>query len=64
MSAHVLLNLLKELGKRDKMPGLSSFLSLFVSEFNTFSYTGSLMLDSFYHRTLKLLKNLIYDLKT
>ena len=31
MSAHVLLNLLKELGKQDKMQGLSSILSLFVT---------------------------------
>ena len=29
MSAHVLLNLLKELRKRDKMRGLLSILSLF-----------------------------------
>ena len=29
MSAHVLLNLLNELGKRDKMRGLPSILSLF-----------------------------------
>ena len=28
MSAHVLLNLLKELGERDKMRGLPSILSL------------------------------------
>ena len=28
MSAHVLLNLLNELRKRDKMPGLPSILSL------------------------------------
>ena len=28
MSAHVLLNLLNKLGKRDKMGGLSSILSL------------------------------------
>ena len=31
MSAHVLLNLLKELGKRDKMQGLPSILSLFAT---------------------------------
>ena len=31
MSAHVLLNLLNELRKRDKMRGLSSILSLFVA---------------------------------
>ena len=31
MSAHVLLNLLNELGKRDKMRGLSSILSIFAT---------------------------------
>ena len=31
MSAHVLLNLLNELGKRDKMRGLPSILSLFCN---------------------------------
>ena len=30
MSAHVLLNLLNKLGKKDKMPGLPSNLSLFA----------------------------------
>ena len=39
MSAHVLLNLLNELGKRDKMQGLSSILSLFRKEFNKFYNT-------------------------
>ena len=34
MSAHVLLNLLNKLGKRDRMRGLSSILSLFRNEFN------------------------------
>ena len=33
MSAHVLLNLLNELGKRDKMRGLPSILYLFRNEF-------------------------------
>ena len=32
MSAHVLLNLLNEFGKRDKMRGLPSMLSLFRNE--------------------------------
>ena len=32
MSAHVLLNLLNELRKRDKMRGLPSILSLFRNE--------------------------------
>ena len=31
MSTHVLLNLLKELGKSDKMRGLLSILSLFAT---------------------------------
>ena len=34
MSAHVLLNLLNELGKRDEMRGLPSILFLFRNEFN------------------------------
>ena len=37
MSAHVLLNLLNELGKRDKMRDLPSILSLFCNEFNKFN---------------------------
>ena len=51
MSAHVLLNLLNELGKRDKMRGLPSILSLFSNEFNKFNKTRARMLDSFYHMT-------------
>ena len=34
MSAHVLLNLLNVLGKRDKMGGLMNILSLFCNKFN------------------------------
>ena len=34
MTAHVLLNLLNELGKGDKMRGLPSILSLFRNESN------------------------------
>ena len=41
MSAHVLLNSLNELGKRDKMRGLLSILSLFRNEFNKFNNTKS-----------------------
>ena len=36
MDAQILLNLLNELGKRDKMRGLPSILSLFRDEFNKF----------------------------
>ena len=35
MSAHVLFNLLNELGKRDKMRSLKSILSLFHKEYNS-----------------------------
>ena len=54
-SAHVLLNLLNELGKRDKMRGLPSILSLFRNEFNKFNNTRARMLDSIYHMALRLL---------
>ena len=46
MSAHVLLNLLNELRKRDKMRGLPSILSLFRNKFNKFNNTRARMLDS------------------
>ena len=51
MSAHVLLNLLNELKKRDKMRGLPSTLSPFRKEFNKFNDTGARMLNSIYHLT-------------
>ena len=64
MSVHVLLNLLNELGKRDKMRGLPSILSLFRNEFYKFNNTRARMLDSIYHMTNTLkshfwLKNVI-----
>ena len=43
MSAHVLLNLLNELGKRDKMLGLTNILSLFLNEFDKFNNIRALM---------------------
>ena len=51
MRANVLLNLSNELGKRDKMRGLPSILSLFRNEFNKFNNIGARMLDSIYHMT-------------
>ena len=51
MSAHVLLNLLNELGKRDKMRGLPSILFPFRNEFNKFNNTRARMLDYIYHMT-------------
>ena len=64
MSAHVLLNLLHSLRKRDKMLGLPSILSLFRNEFNKFNNTGARMLDSIYHMTSKLLKIALLGVKT
>ena len=55
MNAHVLLILFYELGKRDKIRGLPSILSLFRKEFNNFNNTRARMLDSIYHMTFRLL---------
>ena len=60
MSAHVLLNLLNELRKIDKMRGLPRILSIFRNEFNKFNNTGARMLDSIYHMRLKLFCNHIF----
>ena len=51
MSTHVLLNLLNELWKSDKMRGWQSILLLFCSQFNKFNNTRAGMLDSIYHMT-------------
>ena len=51
MSAHVLLNLSNEMGKKDKMRGLPSILSLFHNELTKFNNTRARMLDSIYHMT-------------
>ena len=63
MSAHVLLNLLNELGKSDKMRGLPSILSLFRNEFNKFNNTRARMLDSIFHMTLRLFEISFLPLK-
>ena len=55
MSAQVLLNLLNELGKRDKMRDLPSILTLFRNSFDKFNKTRARMLDSIYHMALRLL---------
>ena len=53
MSAHVLLNLFNELGKRDKMGGLPYLF--FATSLIKFNNTRARMLDSIYHMTLRLL---------
>ena len=57
MGAHVLLNLLNELGKSDKIRGLQSILSLFRNEFNKFNNTRARMLDYVYHMTPDIITN-------
>ena len=55
MNGHVLMNLLNELGKTDKMRDLPSILSLFRNEFNKFNNIRARMLDSIYHMALRSL---------
>ena len=55
MSVHVVLNLFNLFGKKGKMQGLPSSLSLFLNKFNKFNNTRARMLDSIYHMTLRLL---------
>ena len=55
MSAYVLSNLLNVLWERDKMRGLSSFLSLYFNEFNKFNNTGAGMLYTIHQVALKFL---------
>ena len=64
MSAHVLLNLLNEMGKSDKMLCLPSILSLFPNKFNKFNNIGARMLDSIYRMPSKLLEKRILGMKT
>ena len=64
MSAHVLLNLLNKLRKRDQIPSLPSILSLFPFELNKFNNAGAQMLDSIYLMAFKLVKNHFFDMKT
>ena len=55
MSAHVLLNLLNELWKINKMRGLPGIFSLFGNEFNKSNNTRAQMLDTIYLMTLRLI---------
>ena len=47
------IEFINELGKRDKMRGLPSILSLFRNVFNKFNNTRARMLDSIHHMTLR-----------
>ena len=62
MSVKVLMNLLNELGKSDKLRGLPNIFSVFRNELNKFNNTGARMLYSIHHMPLKLLKNRIFGM--
>ena len=64
MSAHVLLNLLSKLGKRDKMRALLSILFINCNKFNKFNNSRAQSLDSIYNMTVTLHGNLISAIKT
>ena len=53
MSAHELLNLINELGKKIRCNALPIILSVFPNEFNKFNNTGGRMQDSVHGMTLK-----------
>ena len=53
MSAHVLLNLLNELGENDRCEAMPNILLVFSNKLNKFNNTGAQMQDSNYHMTLK-----------
>ena len=55
MRAHIRLNLLNELRKRDTMRGVPSIISLFRNRFDTFNNARERTLDYIYHMTLRLL---------
>ena len=54
MSAHVLMNLLNKLGKRDKMRGLPSILSLFRIGLNNILFKVLLTYYDIYIHTIFL----------
>ena len=65
MSANVLLNVLNELRKSNKMRGLPSILLLFRNEFDKFNSTGARLLDHIYHYDIKFtLKSLFLHKKS
>ena len=60
MSAHVLLNLLNELRKSNKMLGLQSLLSFFHNNFNKLNKTKSTNIRFYLSHDIKLLKTCFF----
>ena len=52
-----LIELLNELSKGDKVRGLPGIYRFFCKEFNNFNNTGTQILDSIDHMSLKLTQN-------
>ena len=63
MSAHVLLNLLNEIGKKIIREALPSILTVFPNEFDKFNNTGARMQNSVYHMTLNRILLAIFTLR-
>ena len=53
MLAHVILNLLNELGKTIKFEECRAFCHFFHNKFNKFNNTRAQMIDNVYHMTLR-----------
>ena len=64
MSAHILLNLSTDLGKKIKCEACRAFYLLFATSFVKFNDTRARILDSFYHMTFKLFYNYVFGVKT
>ena len=64
MSDHVLMNILNEMRKSNKIQGLQRILSLFHNKFNKFNNTRARMLVSIYHMTQKIFEIAVLALKS
>ena len=64
MSAHVLLNLLNELGENIRCEAVSSILSISSNENNKFNNSRERMQESIYHMTLKSHSIRIFSIRT
>ena len=63
MNAHILLNLLNQLRKRDKNLMLAKHLYLFSNKYNKLNNTAAQILSSIYHMTINYFEIYILDVK-
>ena len=64
MSAHVLVNVLNEFGKRIKMRGLPSILSIFRNDLNKFNKTWSTNVRFYLSYDIRIILNSYFWRKT